>query len=106
MPETVANAPKLTLQQKLCFSESVDNWNTDNVVAFGAPTPIFRTSHGCLFHGDCLEILPHIRDASIDTVFAVLLADVERRIGKDCVDAGVTNVRKNFKAVAVKQTTM
>ena len=79
MPDTVAIAPNLTLQQKLCFSESGENWNTDEVVMSDAPTPILRTSHGCLFHGDCLGIFPHIRDASIDTVFA----DPPFNIGKE-----------------------
>ena len=30
----------------------------------------FTTARGVLLNGDCLRILPHIRDASIDTVFA------------------------------------
>lgn len=32
--------------------------------------PIYISSLGALFDGDCLTVLPHIRDKSIDTVFA------------------------------------
>jgi site-specific DNA-methyltransferase (adenine-specific) len=32
--------------------------------------PVFATRLGALFKGDCVELLPHIRDGSIDTVFA------------------------------------
>jgi site-specific DNA-methyltransferase (adenine-specific) len=36
----------------------------------GAPEPIYATGLGALYKGDCLEILSHVRDNSIDTVFA------------------------------------
>lgn len=39
-------------------------------VAEYAPDPYFSTSHGSLFHNDCMEILPWIKDDVIDTVFA------------------------------------
>jgi site-specific DNA-methyltransferase (adenine-specific) len=32
--------------------------------------PIFATGLGALFKGDCLEILPHLQDECVDTVFA------------------------------------
>ena len=31
---------------------------------------IFSTDRGILFHGDCLDVLPHIQDESIDSIFA------------------------------------
>jgi DNA methylase len=34
------------------------------------PTPFHATPNGKLFHGDCLEILPYIPNAIVDTVFA------------------------------------
>ena len=34
------------------------------------PAPIYSSKLGGLFEGDCLEILPHIEDETIDTVFA------------------------------------
>jgi len=36
----------------------------------GSLEPVFSTSLGALFKGDCLDVLPAIADASIDTVFA------------------------------------
>jgi site-specific DNA-methyltransferase (adenine-specific) len=36
----------------------------------GPIEPAFMTSHGALFKGDCLAVLPSIRDECIDTVFA------------------------------------
>jgi site-specific DNA-methyltransferase (adenine-specific) len=34
------------------------------------PFRVYTSEWGTLFNGDCLQILPHIRDSSIDTVFA------------------------------------
>lgn len=42
-------------------------------------TPFFTTSHGILFHDDCLAVLGHMRSAVIDTVFA----DPPFNLGKD-----------------------
>lgn len=42
-------------------------------------SPAFRTERGVLFQGDCLEVLPHIPDGSIDCVFA----DPPFNLGKD-----------------------
>ncbi len=36
----------------------------------GDLSPVFRTEHGALFKGDCLEVLPLISDECVDTVFA------------------------------------
>lgn len=36
----------------------------------GAPTPVYTTELGALYHGDCLSILPYVRDEAVDTVFA------------------------------------
>ena len=36
----------------------------------GARAPLFTTSLGRLYRGDCLEVLPEVADASIDLVFA------------------------------------
>ncbi|MFN8626832.1 MAG: site-specific DNA-methyltransferase [Candidatus Binatia bacterium] len=32
--------------------------------------PVFVTAHGALFQGDCLQVLPSLEDACVDTVFA------------------------------------
>src|SRR4051812_48286942 len=47
-----------------------DPWNGQGVIAETAPAPILATELGVLFEGDCLAVLPHVRDESIDTVFA------------------------------------
>ncbi|HVC97660.1 MAG TPA: site-specific DNA-methyltransferase [Pirellulales bacterium] len=36
----------------------------------GAPSPHFVSELGVLFAGDCLDVLPSIRDESVDSVFA------------------------------------
>jgi site-specific DNA-methyltransferase (adenine-specific) len=36
----------------------------------GCPNPVYATSLGALFRGDCQEILPAIKTESVDTVFA------------------------------------
>jgi site-specific DNA-methyltransferase (adenine-specific) len=36
----------------------------------GAPPPVFATALGVLYQGDCVDLLPHVRDESVDTVFA------------------------------------
>lgn len=35
-----------------------------------APDPCYRTAHGALFAADCLDVLPWVEDAVVDTVFA------------------------------------
>jgi site-specific DNA-methyltransferase (adenine-specific) len=45
----------------------------------GDQVPVYRTDKGALFRGDCLEVLPHLRDACVDTVFA----DPPFNLGKD-----------------------
>jgi site-specific DNA-methyltransferase (adenine-specific) len=36
----------------------------------GTLVPVHATELGALYQGDCLEVLPHVHDASVDTVFA------------------------------------
>jgi site-specific DNA-methyltransferase (adenine-specific) len=36
----------------------------------GDLVPVYRTDKGALFRGDCLEVLPHLRDECADLVFA------------------------------------
>jgi site-specific DNA-methyltransferase (adenine-specific) len=44
---------------------------TSEVLKTGADlTPFWTGAGGLLFSGDCMSILPHIRDSSVDTVFA------------------------------------
>ena len=45
-------------------------WNPNGILKKNHASPIFSTSLGILFHGDCLEVLPQIADETVDTVFA------------------------------------
>lgn len=45
-------------------------WTAEGILSGDAPAPIHRTPLGNLFEGDCLDVLPHIRTETIDTVFA------------------------------------
>ena len=40
------------------------------VATNGSLSPVFSTSNGMLFNGDCLDVLPSLRDETVDTVFA------------------------------------
>jgi site-specific DNA-methyltransferase (adenine-specific) len=42
----------------------------DPYLSAGAPSPHFVSELGVLFAGDCLDVLPSIRDQSVDSVFA------------------------------------
>jgi site-specific DNA-methyltransferase (adenine-specific) len=47
-----------------------------------ADEPIFRTSLGALWSGDCLDVLPMIRDNVVDTVFADPPFNLGKEYGK------------------------
>jgi hypothetical protein len=57
----------IAAQTRLRFGEP---WDGAPVIAPGAPKRVYSSSHGVLFEGDCLHLLPHVRDESVDTVFA------------------------------------
>lgn len=42
----------------------------DATVGPGAPVPVLATCLGRLYAADCMAVLPHVADASVDTVFA------------------------------------
>jgi site-specific DNA-methyltransferase (adenine-specific) len=46
------------------------SWIGTGVLNQDAPPPAYATELGVLFEGDCLELLPHVVDGSVDTVFA------------------------------------
>ena len=51
------------------FPARTNSANLDSVIGEPLP-PTYRTNLGMLFEGDCLDVLPKIRNATIDTVFA------------------------------------
>ena len=48
--------------------------------------PVYKTHLGALFKGDCLNILPAIRAASVDTVFADPPFNIGKEYGEDVDD--------------------
>jgi site-specific DNA-methyltransferase (adenine-specific) len=40
------------------------------ISALNLPLPYHVTSHGVLYEGDCLDLLPHFPSSIVDTVFA------------------------------------
>ena len=50
------------------------------------PEPLRRTELGALWAGDCLEILPKIRDKTVDTIFADPPFNLGKKYGKNCDD--------------------
>lgn len=49
-------------------------------------SPCFMTDLGVLFSGDCLQILPHIREEIIDTIFADPPFNLNKTYGKNSND--------------------
>ena len=59
--------------QKSLFEilEVKEKWNPGAVIQPGIMDRlVHQTAYGVLYEGNCLELLPLIQDASIDTVFA------------------------------------
>jgi len=48
--------------------------------------PVHTTSLGALFAGDCIEVLPQIRDAVVDSVFADPPFNLGKEYGASCHD--------------------
>lgn len=56
-----------------------DGFDPSAFVDDGCPAPAFVNGSGMLFRGDCVELLPHFRPESVDTIFA----DPPFNLGKD-----------------------
>jgi site-specific DNA-methyltransferase (adenine-specific) len=52
-----------------------------------APAPVLTTDQGVLYRGDCLAILPHITDSTVDTVFADPPFNLGKQYGTQVDDA-------------------
>lgn len=48
--------------------------------------PFYMTAHGALFAADCMEVLPWVGDAVVDTVFADPPFNLGKQYGKNCSD--------------------
>jgi site-specific DNA-methyltransferase (adenine-specific) len=51
-----------------------------------AITPAYSSSLGALFAGDCLAVLPHLKDEVVDTVFADPPFNLGKEYGDNCDD--------------------
>ena len=58
-------------------------------VVSGALKPIMQTERGSLYEGDCLNVLPLVRDSSVDTVFADPPFNLGKEYGKRVDDGRV-----------------
>lgn len=52
----------------------------------GVPGPSYTTAIGALFAADCMEVLPYIKDAVVDTVFADPPFNLGKQYGKNSND--------------------
>ena len=48
--------------------------------------PFYRSASGALFSADCMEVLPHIKDGVVDTVFADPPFNLGKVYGENCDD--------------------
>lgn len=51
-----------------------------------APEPFYTTAHGALFAADCMEVLPSLGDALVDTVFADPPFNLGKQYGRNSND--------------------
>src|SRR6202044_710973 len=51
-----------------------------------AISPAYTSTLGALFAGDCLSVLPHIKDGVVDTVFADPPFNLGKEYGANCDD--------------------
>lgn len=52
----------------------------------GAPEPFYRTDRGAFFSADCMAVLPLLRDAVVDTIFADPPFNLGKEYGKNTDD--------------------
>jgi len=68
--------------------DRVQAWDTAGVIGPCMPvSPVFESSAGVLYESDCLDVLPHIVDESIDTVFADPPFNLAKKYGKKVNDS-------------------
>ncbi len=48
--------------------------------------PVYTSALGALFSADCMKVLPHIKDAVVDTVFADPPFNLGKEYGQNCKD--------------------
>jgi site-specific DNA-methyltransferase (adenine-specific) len=75
----------LARQAALKYEERVFNVNA-YIKPGSAISPLYTSSVGALFSGDCMAVLPHIRDGVIDTVFADPPFNLGKEYGAKCDD--------------------
>lgn len=58
--------------------------------------PFYVSGLGALFHADCMEVLPHIKNGIIDTVFADPPFNLGKEYGENCDDLKPDNEYLNW----------
>lgn len=61
-------------------------FDVSSVVADCAPRPFYVSPFGALYGGDCMALLPHVRDEVVDTVFADPPFNLGKEYGKNSND--------------------
>lgn len=63
------------------------SWDASGVISPSMPViPVYQTARGVLFEGDCLDILHHVADQSIDTIFADPPFNLAKKYGRKVND--------------------
>jgi site-specific DNA-methyltransferase (adenine-specific) len=73
-------------QTSLIFHESLFDINPFLKEEYYNLNPYYLTNLGALFEGDCLEILPALKDESVDTVFADPPFNLNKKYGSKSKD--------------------
>lgn len=64
-----------------------ESWDTTGIIRKTMPAfPMFQTACGMLYEGDCLDILRHVADQSIDTIFADPPFNLAKKYGRKVND--------------------
>jgi site-specific DNA-methyltransferase (adenine-specific) len=75
----------LAKQSTLKYDETT--FDASAYLKLGSPiAPAYKSSFGALFAGDCMAVLPHIRDEVVDTVFADPPFNLGKEYGENCND--------------------
>ncbi len=75
----------MSRQSALKLDEHVFNV-TPYLKARSSLEPVYTSALGALFSADCMKVLPHIKDAVVDTVFADPPFNLGKEYGQNCKD--------------------
>lgn len=73
-------------QKAIIFDQASFNYRQFLKDSNHTEEPYYVSDLGALYHGDCLSILPHIRDGVVDTVFADPPFNINKKYGDSFED--------------------